>query len=421
MPDDFPTLLDWLYRLQRLGIKVGLEHSRQLLEACGNPHQRLESIHLAGTNGKGSTAATIAAILKAAGRRVGLYTSPHLVRFNERIRINGVPISDEEIVRFVQEYRTAIERVQATFFETTSALAFWHFERQEVDVAVVETGLGGRLDSTNIIEPAITAILPVGMDHTEILGDSLAKIAVEKAGIIKPQTPLVLAPQHPEAATVINNYAAQLAAPVAEVEEPQPPIVINATGTEFCWRGQAYRTPLIGHHQALNTACAMAAVRLFDPQISDSIIARGLASVTWPGRLQRLNSDPPVFYDVAHNEHGISGVLDNLGRMYPRQSVGVVAVKSDKEIKRLAAALQEGLDGLLVTSLPDTGLMDAFQLAASLSEAGVDCRPLPDFEAAMDWLLKTADSQQPGLVFGSHYLADRVFRRFGFSFETGII
>ena len=189
---EFNQLLEDLYALQRLGIKVGLEHTHQLLEVCSNPQDSFMSIHIAGTNGKGSTSAMIASILIEAGYSVGLYTSPHLLKFNERIRINGVPISDNRIVEFMSQYKSAIKEIESTFFEATTAMTFDYFKKKMIDVAVVETGLGGRLDSTNVIKPIVTIISSITADHTEILGKDLETIAFEKGGIIKCGVPLIL-------------------------------------------------------------------------------------------------------------------------------------------------------------------------------------------------------------------------------------
>ncbi|MDP7330182.1 MAG: Mur ligase family protein, partial [Candidatus Marinimicrobia bacterium] len=178
---EFNSLLDYLYKLQRLGIKVGLNHTFELLQRCGNPQNQFQSIHIAGTNGKGSTSAIISSILMEAGLKVGLYTSPHLIRFNERIRVNGKPISDSKIVEFVDEHRSDIDDIESTFFETTTAMAFRYFANKNVDIAVVETGLGGRLDSTNVLTPDLTVITPISLDHRDILGKNILDISKEKA------------------------------------------------------------------------------------------------------------------------------------------------------------------------------------------------------------------------------------------------
>ena len=192
---DLSHILESLYSLQRHGIKLGLEHTYRLLEAIGNPHDGLRFIHVAGTNGKGSTCAMIYSILRASGKKVGLYTSPHLCHFNERIRVDGSPINDQEIMIFMNKAVNDIKQIESTFFETTTAMALDHFKNHEVDVAVIETGLGGSLDSTNVINPDLSVITPISLDHKDILGDDIVKIATEKAGIIKSGVPLICAEQ----------------------------------------------------------------------------------------------------------------------------------------------------------------------------------------------------------------------------------
>ena len=226
------NLLDHLYGLRRLGIKVGLEHTNELLRQCGNPQQGLKTIHIAGTNGKGSTAAMIHAILRGNGLKVGLYTSPHLIRFNERIRINGLPISDNSIIDFMTQFNSAIDEVEATFFEVTTVLALHYFSNQEVDVAVIETGLGGRLDSTNVIDPELTIITSVDLDHQHLLGETLIDIAVEKAGIIKKRTPVLVCSQTPEVIDVFRKKAQESNSPIIYCNDPEK-IIIDHHSTGF--------------------------------------------------------------------------------------------------------------------------------------------------------------------------------------------
>ena len=192
---DISVELDSLYSLQRNGIKLGLEHTFQLLEFLGNPQKNLKLIHVAGTNGKGSTCAHIECILRGNGYKVGLYTSPHLINFNERIRVNGTPIKNDEIISFIKTVDTAIQKIDSTFFEVTTAMALKYFQDHNVDIAVIETGLGGRLDSTNVIEPIMTIMTPISMDHMDILGNSIQQIAKEKSGIIKDDIMLITAKQ----------------------------------------------------------------------------------------------------------------------------------------------------------------------------------------------------------------------------------
>ena len=195
-------MLTYLYGLERRGIKVGLDHTEKLLEIVGNPHTRFPSIHVSGTNGKGSTCSMMASIFREANLKIGLYTSPHLLHFNERIRVNGIPISDKDIIRFVKKYRDSFDDIPVTFFEATTALAFWYFKNSSVDIAVIETGLGGRLDSTNVLSPELTVITPIALDHQHLLGRTLKEISSEKGGIIKYKVPVVIAPQVEDAAHV---------------------------------------------------------------------------------------------------------------------------------------------------------------------------------------------------------------------------
>jgi len=206
---DIDAQLNSLYSLQRKGIKLGLEHTVQLLNFLGNPDKKLTLIHVAGTNGKGSTCAHLQTILRAHGYKVGLYTSPHLIKFNERIRINGFPISDDEIISFMRSIDAAINKIDSTFFEVTTAMALNHFNEYNVDIAIIETGLGGRLDSTNVIKPNLTVMTPISMDHMEILGDSIEKIAKEKSGIIKDGVLLITAKQNKVVADILFSKASE--------------------------------------------------------------------------------------------------------------------------------------------------------------------------------------------------------------------
>ncbi len=408
--NNFQELLDWLYALQRLGIKTGLTHTVELAQECGNPQNNFPIIHIAGTNGKGSTAAMITSILRESGYQAGLYTSPHLIHFNERIRVDGIPIDDDNIVRFVSEYRPAIERIQATFFETTSIMALWYFRRKKVDVAVIETGLGGRLDSTNIVNPAVTVITPVDMDHTDLLGNSLEEIALEKAGIIKGETPLVLAPQKAAARSIILERAGNLKAPVIQVaaDSMKLPMDFQTVG-------------LAGEHQLVNAWCALEAAACFDPSLSAENSRKGLLNVVWPGRFQCLSESPPVYYDVAHNSHGIRAVLDNISRQFNNRPIGIIALKGDKDLSMIASILSGRFSALYTVGIPDADVIPAVLLAQKLSAEGVACEPAESIEEAFSNAAAGANDDKPVLIFGSHYIAKNVFRWFDFPFERGVI
>ena len=418
----FEFLLSYLYQLQRLGIKTGLEHSRKLLEVCGRPDKDLRIIHIAGTNGKGSVSANIANILRSEGLKTGLYTSPHLIRFNERIRINGIPITDEEIIEFVRIYRSDIDRIEATFFETTTAMALWYFQQKNVDVCVVETGLGGRLDSTNVINPDLTVITPVDMDHAEYLGNTIEKIAGEKAGIIKKDVPLILARQRPEAESVILDRAKTMNAKVINVFPDEITNVYSGmNGTNFRLGNEEFKSGLIGAHQASNAALAVKAVRTYLPTISEKSIKQGLLNVVWPGRLQLLQSEPPVFYDVAHNPHGIEAVSETLGSIGIKKVVGLIALKGDKNVDNIAEALKGKFHKLFSTYELNNDLIDAAVLAEELNRRGIKCQPLMQIDKDIEQFINAVSDCDGGLIFGSHYIGKAIYKLFDFSFDKGHI
>jgi dihydrofolate synthase / folylpolyglutamate synthase len=277
--------LSWLYGTQSRGIKLGLAGIRALTEVLGNPQQSLPFIHVAGTNGKGSVCAMLESICRAQGLKTGLFTSPHLVSYNERIQVNRRPIPDAEIIRGISEIRTVISRqdLNPSFFEITTALAFLHFLRSEVDIVLLETGLGGRLDATNIVTPLVSVLTSIDLDHQRILGNSLAEIAQEKAGIIKQGVPVVSAPQSAEVRKVFESFARRLDTRVRYAEFPATP----------------FSVALAGSRQQLNAAVAVDALSQARLTLSPQAITTGLATVFWPGRFQHV--EPNLTLDGAHN------------------------------------------------------------------------------------------------------------------------
>jgi dihydrofolate synthase/folylpolyglutamate synthase len=419
---EFDQLLEDLYALQRLGVKVGLEHTEKLLEVCGNPQDNFASIHIAGTNGKGSTAAIITSILIEAGYNVGLYTSPHLLKFNERIRVNGVPISDESIVEFMSQYKSAINEIKSTFFEATTAMTFDYFNKKKVDVAIVETGLGGRLDSTNVIKPKIAVITSITADHTEILGDDLETIAFEKGGIIKNGVPLILSSQSKEVKNVLLEIADRKNSNVTYCNQNGIKNVnINETGTEFNWGGVNYETCLIGEHQARNAVLAIEATKIFSNRINSDIIINGLKKVKWPARMQKMHETLPIYYDVAHNPHGIQVMLDSLFTIYHDKPIGLIALKADKEIELIVPKLKNRFKELIVTSIPEIGLMEAKDLYDSLIKHGINATFEQNIIKAIIIINNAVSSTNPGLIFGSHYIGKTIYKEYDFFFDNGII
>ncbi|MDP6991131.1 MAG: folylpolyglutamate synthase/dihydrofolate synthase family protein [Candidatus Marinimicrobia bacterium] len=412
---EFDSLLDYLYNLQRLGIKVGLSHTRELLGRCSNPQDHFQSIHVAGTNGKGSTCAITASILMESGLKVGLYSSPHLIRFNERIRVNGEPITDDEIVTFVYQYKNDIDAIESTFFETTTAMAFDHFRNHRVDVAIIETGLGGRLDSTNVLKPVLTAITPISMDHRDILGDNILAIANEKAGIIKRNTPVLISNQDMDVEALLIKTAESQNAPITTVTFSDD-IQYDKSGTAFDIDGEEFITPLLGQHQAVNAALAVYIAKTFNPKLFHDIIQKGLTNTQWPGRLQVMSTSPTIFYDVAHNAEGIGAVLRTVNQLFDCRPIGLFVMKGDKESNLIVSALQDQFEKLIISGGTKYGLLTGKALGNILSDKGLKNfsinNSFPD--ALNDLIDLSREELRPALIFGSHYVAKEIFDKFGF-------
>ena len=332
--------LERLYALRTFGIKPGLETTLALLDRLGNPQNSFAAIHVAGTNGKGSVCALLESALRQTGLRVGLYTSPHLVRFNERIRVNGVEISDSELGELfdaMEPHAAAIAAGgrEATFFEFTTALAFEYFRKKQVQVAVVETGLGGRLDSTNVITPLISVITRIGLEHTAYLGTTLEAIASEKAGIIKPGRPVVCGATPEAALGVIRKKAAEMKSPwfyaedsiaVRRVAQDLNGQKVSISGGDVNYGPVVLK--LLGKHQLENCATAMAtleALATCSPLVlPPEIIKAGLAEAVWPGRLQVLSLEPPVILDGAHNPDGAQTLAVALKELFKKKKIALI-------------------------------------------------------------------------------------------------
>lgn len=353
---DLARSLERLYALRTFGIKPGLETTLALLDRLGNPQDSFAAVHVAGTNGKGSTCAMLEAVLRKTGLRVGLYTSPHLIRFNERIRVNGVEIGDEALAALFDDMEPHAAAVaatgrEATFFEFTTALAFEHFRREKVQVAVVETGLGGRLDSTNVLTPLISVITRIGLEHTAYLGDTLEAIAGEKAGIIKPGRPVVCGATPPEALAVIRKTAGCRKAPftyvgdsvsVRRVAQDLDGQKVSIAGSDAGYKPVTLK--LLGKHQLENCATAVAALESLAScsplAIPPEVIQAGLAEAVWPGRLDLLSREPPVILDGAHNPDGARTLATALHELFKRKKVALVwGMCDDKDALGFAKAM----------------------------------------------------------------------------------
>ncbi|MDO9547635.1 MAG: folylpolyglutamate synthase/dihydrofolate synthase family protein [Candidatus Marinimicrobia bacterium] len=412
--------LDYLYALDGKGIKPGLKRILEFLERIGNPQKQLITIHVAGTNGKGSTCAMLSSVLYAAGFKVGLYTSPHLVCFNERIQINGMKISDTEIVEFLDKYQHIIEDIDATFFETTTALAFEYFYQNAVDIAILETGLGGRFDATNVITPQVSVISSIGKDHEEFLGNTLAKIAMEKAGIIKPGIPVVSARQRPQVRRILENetqrnrchfiYAPDCCQIKVLRQFPDRQLVTIDSG-QFYFNELEF--PFLGEHQIINLKTVMAVLdnlNLF--QITPVAVEKGIASTRWRGRLELLSRNPLVYYDVGHNLHGIRQVARTLRKTFPGGKFKLlIALGRQKKIESLGKVLSKIVDEIVVSEIPGAKSMPAITLAAIMKSDLPDINIViePDLRLSLQRIMNSLGADDRLLILGSHYFASAIY------------
>lgn len=376
------------------GVRWGTEKTERLLAAAGDPHRRFRSIHVGGTNGKGSVSATVASVLMRAGWRTGLYTSPHLCSFRERIQVGGRPLTEAALVAAAGRLWPAIGLEEPSFFEATTAIAFLAFAEAGVEVAAVEVGLGGRLDATNVVVPDVVVITNVARDHAEYLGDTVEEIAREKAGIIKPGVPVVTGETAPGTLAVFRARAAEVGAPLHVVDPGMiRGVRVGRDGTWLALRTEAWgdlelHTPLIGEHQARNAALAVRALELLpaDRRPGREAVVEGVAGVRWPGRLEceRVGGQTWIF-DAAHNPAGAEALTAALRALeLPRPIVGVVGILGDKDWTAMLGALVGLADTLLLTvppTAPEHRRWDPGVAAAAFAADRVVC--IRDFALAL--------------------------------------
>jgi len=361
----YSELVGWMFNLERFGIKLGLDNMTEFSSRIGNPHHDFRSIHVAGTNGKGSVCAFAASILKEKGLKVGLYTSPHLVDFRERIKVNGRDIPARDVVRIGTELRGEMQSMaaespekQLTFFEFTTGVAFKYFGEQRVDIAVVEVGMGGRLDATNIIVPEVAAITRIGLEHTNYLGQTIPEIAREKAGIIKDGARVVTCERAPEALQVISGACDKKHAELRRIGKDFDTSAVKQSlaGTAFDYQGRrsyhGLRTRLLGSFQAENAAAAIAIVEnLADTglTVEEGEIRRGLVGTKWPGRTDIVSRRPLVIFDGSHNPDGITRTVTCFNELGITPLTYVIACMDDKDARGIVRALAPTAAKMIIT------------------------------------------------------------------------
>jgi dihydrofolate synthase/folylpolyglutamate synthase len=428
---DYQSALDYVLsfadyeRASRSAVVFDLRRMEMLLERLGNPQAGAVAVQVAGTKGKGSTAAMIASILTGAGYKTGLYTSPHLHSFTERIGVDGVPIAEGEFARLVEAIKPEVEAVnefgafgELTTFELLTALAFAYFKGRGVDFQVLETGLGGRLDATNVVKPGISVITSISYDHTEVLGDTLTKIATEKAGIIKPGGIVVSSPQFPEAMAVIEGVCRERGVKFVRV------------GSDVTWRRKAFSSegqsfqvkglrgeysltlPLLGEYQLENAATALAAVEILVERgvvVGAKNIASGLAQVHWPGRLQVLRRKPWFIVDCAHNAYSAKRLAEALGAYFNfERAVLILGASSDKDIRGMVAELAPLFPIVMVTSTHHPRALEPVQLAAEFSKRGIRAEVAENVASAVELALARAKAGDLICATGSIFIVAEV-------------
>ncbi len=423
--------LDYLFGLQRFGIKLGLVNITALLKQLGDPQASLKAVHIAGTNGKGSTGAFLTSILRRAGYRVGLYTSPHLVDFTERIQVNGVPIPQETVVQMTGRIRGVISRMERkgelwskppsgqvgaldprkttiTFFEFITAMAFLYFRRERVEVAVLEAGMGGRLDATNVILPLLSLITPISLEHQQYLGKTLLQIAGEKAGIIKPGRPLVTSVSEPRVLSLFEGRCRELGSPLYAWGrdfrgKETGPQMMHFHGRSHEWTG--LRLGLAGGHQIRNASLALAAAEVLLElgfALEEPHLRSGLAETRWPGRLELIGSSPGILLDGAHNPGATSILRRNLDKyFFRRRLILVLGIMADKEIPRMISHLAPLADLLILTRprmdrAASPGLLHS--LATPFARTAVEVEGVA---SALEFALKRAGKKDLVVVTGS--------------------
>lgn len=402
---NYKETLAYIYSLGRFGMRPGLERISALLHAIGDPQNSIKTIHVAGTNGKGSTAAFLAAILSSAGYRVGLFTSPHLIRFTERVRVNGTEIGEKDVVRLIDRL-TAAASPATTFFELVTAMAWLHFAEQQVDVAIMEAGMGGRFDATNVASGIMSLITPISVDHSEYLGSTVAEIAFEKAGVVKPGRPVVTSTSNADALAVIRRQCSELSSPLYCLGEH-----FSSTWEEngLTYHGcrvslSGLKPGIAGRYQSANAACALAAAEFLDASaftLSEVALRRGIDTASWPGRMEIVGDAPHFLLDGAHNPAGGLALAEALQDIQYEKLFLVVGIMGDKDAEGILAPLFPLVEKIFAVSPRLERAHPSDRLAAFCRTRGVSCVDAGTVAAGLAKAKSVAGAHDLILVCGS--------------------
>lgn len=436
LEQSFQDSLDFIYSFVDFSMKrhvddahkfFKLDRMKGLMDLLGNPQNQYPCIHVAGTKGKGSVAALCASACQAAGYKVGLYTSPHLEEFTERIQINGAQIDKVSLVRIVEQLRPLTQQIpEVTTFELTTALGFLYFAQNQVDIAVIEVGLGGRLDATNVVNPLVSVITPISYDHTAVLGNTLTEIAYEKGGIIKPGIPVVIAPQHTEAQSELIRIADERKSPTIIVDEAYTyrllshSLVFQTVSIKSRQNRQdqalslvskplKVELPLLGYHQVQNSVTALAALDVVAQKgfrFSRQAIRSGFKKVSWPARFEILRQNPPVVIDSAHNGDSMLRLRQAIDEYFPTQKfILIFGASADKELDAMFQQILPRIDQVITTQSTHPRAADAERLAGLIRAYAVPVQAAVPAEEAMRLALETAGTDKGILITGSIFIA----------------
>jgi dihydrofolate synthase / folylpolyglutamate synthase len=417
----------FLYDLQFLGIKFGLKNIQSLLDHLGNPENHFPSIHIAGTNGKGSTAAMIASVLAASGYKTGLYTSPHLTDFSERIRINGVKISWDEIVSYTKSLRNEIIKRKATFFEATTAIAFRYFADKKIDIAVVETGLGGRWDATNVLSPLVSIITNIDIEHEHYLGKTYKSIAYEKGGIIKPFTSCITATDNTKALSIIRTISGSNQSPLIHIKDQTTARIRNSTisglNADLKTKNHTYQNleiSLAGNFQIENALISLLALEHCKENekfslISNNTIRRGFSTIQFlsglKGRCEVISIKPLVIGDVAHNPYAIKSLVQSLQQLVGRKFFVVFGVMQDKKYKSMIENLYPITRRVIAVQPKGTRSLNKFVVQEEFQNLGLQCAVAKNCREGYKLALGEKRQNEPILITGSHYVLSEIFEK----------